>query len=49
MYLFHWSGFMFLKLIISVSTTGIKMFAEETAIFVPIAVYLEMVSPVKFI
>ena len=38
MYLFHWGGFVLLKLIISVSTADIKMFAEETAIFVPIAV-----------
>ena len=40
MYLFHWSGFALLKLIISVSTADIKMFAKKikTAIFVPIAV-----------
>ena len=37
-YLFHSSGFVLLRLIISVTTDAIKMFAKVTAIFVPIAV-----------
>ena len=36
MYLFHWSGFVLLKLIFSVSTADIKMFAKETAILYPL-------------
>ena len=38
MYLFHVSGFVALRPIISVSTAAIKILAKDTAIFVPIAV-----------
>ena len=49
MCLFHSSGFVLLKLIISVSTDAIKMFANATAIFVPMgSVYLEIVFIVEF-
>ena len=44
MHLFHSSGFVLLKLIISVSTDAIKMFAKATAIFVPMGFSVSLSS-----